>query len=219
MAKLTELGFSKGMIAETIVSTYSADGEPNAAPMGVTMQDEHHLTVDLFNTSQTYRNIKVNRCAVVNLTHNIDVFYRSAFKETNPNGKLAVEWFEKSQSVNAPKLSLAEASIEVSVEHLELMPVRGTMKTRATLKIETIQAIPQYPQALSRAMSLTLEAIIHATRIKAILNDEKQQKRVVKLLEVISVCHQVVNRVAPNSSYSQVMDDLTKRIEGWKNPN
>ena len=35
MAKLTDLGFSKGMIFETIVSTYNPDGTPNAAPMGV----------------------------------------------------------------------------------------------------------------------------------------------------------------------------------------
>ena len=35
MAKLTDLGFSKGIIFETIVSTYNLDGSPNAAPMGV----------------------------------------------------------------------------------------------------------------------------------------------------------------------------------------
>ena len=217
MAKLSEIGFSKGIIAETIISTYSAEGQPNAAPMGVTMQDEEHLTVDLFNTSQTYRNIKANRCAVINLTFNIEIFYRSAFKETNPNGNLPAEWFEKSQSVNAPKIRMVEASIEVLVEHLELMASRGTMKTSGTLKVESIQATCVYPQAFSRALSLTVEAILHATRVKALLSDETQQKRIAKLLEVISDCHQVVNRVAPNSSYSLVMDDLTKRIEGWRN--
>ena len=65
---------------------------------------------------------------------------------------------------------------------------------------------------------MTLEAIIHATRVKALLNYEKEQKRVAKLLEVINDCRQVVNRVASNSSYSMVMDDLTQRLEGWRKP-
>lgn len=218
MAKLTDFGFLKNIIAECIVSTYSVEGEPNAAPMGITLLDEQHLAVDLFNSSQTYRNIKANRCAIVNLTGNIEVFYRSTFKETNPQGKLPEGWFEKAQFVNAPKLSFAEASIEVSVEHLELLPTRGTMKTRALLKVESIEATQKYPQAFNRAMSLTLEAIIHATRVKALLNYEKEQKRVAKLLEVINDCRQVVNRVASNSSYSMVMDDLTQRLEGWRKP-
>ncbi len=215
-AKLTDLGFVKDVIAECIVSTYNLDGKPNAAPMGFTLQDEQHLTVDLFNSSQTYRNIKANRCAVVNLTDNIEVFYRSTFKEVNPNGKLPGEWFQKAQFVNAPKLSLAEASIEVSVAHLELIATKGTMKTRALLKVESIEATQKYPQVFSRAMALTVEAIIHATRVKIFLNDEKQLKHVEKLLEVISGCRQVVDRAAPNSVYSSVMTDLTKRIESWR---
>jgi hypothetical protein len=217
-AKLTELGFLKGIVAECIISTYNIDGKPNAAPMGVALQDEQHLSVDLFNSSQTYRNIKAHRCAIVNLTGNVEVFYRSTFKETNPHGELPSEWFGKAHFVNAPKLNLAEASIEVSVEHLELLLTKGTMKTHALLKVESIQTTQKYPQVFSRAMSLTVEAIIHATRVKILLDDESQQKRVAKLLEVISDCRQMVNRVAPNSSYSLVMDDLTQRIEGWRTP-
>ncbi len=62
----------------------------------------------------------------------------------------------------------------------------------------------------------TLEAIIHATRVKAFLNDEGEQKQVSKLLKLIDNCNDVVNRVAPNSSYSIVMADLMKRIDSWR---
>lgn len=217
-ANLISLGFQKGVVAEAILSTYSASGEANAAPMGITLQDDEHLTVDLFNSSQTYRNVKTNRCAVVNLTKDIAVFYRSAFKEANPNGKLPPEWFERAKLVNAPKLSFADATIEVSVEHLELMETKGAMKTRATFKVESIWATCMFPQAHSRALSLTIEAIVAATRVKVYLHDQKQQLRLAKLLEVISDCHQVVNRVAPNSVYTQVMDDLTQRVESWRKP-
>ena len=212
-AKLTDLGFLKGVIAECIVSTYNMDGKPNAAPMGVIMEDEQHLIVNLFNSSTTCSNIKANRCAVVNLTSNIEVFYKTAFKEANPDGKLPQEWFEKAKAVNAPKLRFADATIDVSVT--DMTPI-DTEKTRAVCNVELVQATRKFPQVHCRAMDATLEAIIHATRVKAFLNGEGEQKQVSKLLELIDNCNDVVNRVAPNSSYSIVMADLMKRIDSWR---
>jgi hypothetical protein len=213
MAKLSDLGFLKDVIAETIVSTYNTDGEPNAAPMGVTMMDEQHLAINLFNSSTTCTNIKSNRCAVVNLTGNVEVFYKTAFKEANPDGVLPQEWFKKAKAVNAPKLRLAEATIDVSVTNLVAL---GAEKTRATFIVELVQAAQRYPQVYCRAFGATIEAIVHATRVKALVNDEKEQKSVSELLKKISHCDDVVERVAPNSSYSRVMADLTKRVNSWE---
>ncbi len=95
------------------------------------MEDEQHLIINLFNSSTTYSNIKANRCAVVNLTSNIEVFYKTAFKEANPDGKLPQEWFEKAKAVNAPKLRFADATIDVSVT--DMTPI-GAEKTRACAK-------------------------------------------------------------------------------------
>ncbi|MCW4025356.1 MAG: DUF447 family protein [Candidatus Bathyarchaeota archaeon] len=214
--QMEDLGFSKGIIEEVVLSTCSVDGQPNAAPMGVTLQDEQHFSVDLFSPSQTFRNIKTNRYAVINLISNIEAFYRSAFKETNPEGKLPTEWFEKSHCVNAPKLCFADATVEVSVEHMEPNAAENTGKTRVMFKVEFVDAPMKYPQAFNRAMSLTMEAIINATRVKAFLDDPEQQYQVAKLLEAINNYRQIVNRVAPNSAYSAVMDDLTSRIDMWK---
>ncbi|MGD0072377.1 MAG: DUF447 domain-containing protein [Candidatus Bathyarchaeia archaeon] len=212
-AKLTDLGFSKGIIAETIVSTYNMDGKPNAAPMGAIMEDEQYLIINLFNSSSTCSNIKANRCAVLNLTSNVEVFYKTAFKEANPNGKLPEEWFEQAETVNAPKLRMADAAIDVSV--INMAPI-GTEKTKALCSVKQISAAKSYPQAYCRAMSATVEAIIHATRVKALINYEKEQKRVIKLLELIENCNDVVNRVASHSQYSAIMADLTKRIDSWR---
>jgi hypothetical protein len=213
MAKLTDLGFSKGIIAETIVSTYNKDGKPNAAPMGVIMEDEQSLIMNLFNSSSTYRNLQANRCAVINLTSNIDMFYKTAFKEVNPNGKLPEEWFERAKTVNAPKLRSADATIDVSV--IDIEPIRKE-KTKFLCNVQSVNATKTCPQVYCRAMSATLEAIIHATRVKAFINDEQQQKHVSKLLEMIENCNDVVNRVASNSPYSEIMADLMKRIDSWR---
>lgn len=214
MAKLTELGFVEGVICETILSTYNADGTANAAPMGVIIQDPQTIAINLYNTSSTYRNLQANRCAVINLTSNIELFYKTTFKETNPDGKLPQLWFEKSETVNAPKLRLADATIDAYVTSME--PI-GNEKTRAVCNVKNINAAKMYPQVPCRAMSAALEAIIHATRVKAFINDETKQGQVGKLLEMIDNCNNVVNRVAPNSAYSTVIDDLTKRIDSWRN--
>ena len=212
MAKLTDLGFLKGEIAETIVSTYNRDGSANAAPMGATLTDEQHLTINVYNSSKTLANIKTGRCALVNLTGNIEVYYRTAFKEVNPNGVLPKEWFTKAQAVNAPKLRLADAVVEVSVEDLAR---DGEEKTRAVFTVEQVWAKKGYPQVYCRAFGLALEAIVHATRVKALAGNQDEQERVSELLRKIRDYDLLVNRVAPNSSYSAVLADLLKRIDGW----
>ncbi len=214
MVKLTDLGFSKGTIFETILSTYNIDGTPNAAPMGATMLDPKTLNLNIYNSSQTSRNLKTSKCAVINLTGDIDVFYKTTFKETNPTGRLPQELFEKAKKVNAPKLRLAEATIEVSIVNMEPF---GAYKTKFSCKVEQINAAKMRPQVICRARALTLEAIIHATRVKAYANDEKQQKTVSKLLASIQDHNEVINRVAPNSVYSIVMADLMQRIDSWRN--
>ena len=214
MAKLTDLGFSNGIIFETIVSTYNKDGSPNAAPMGAIMHDQQTINLNLYNSSQTSHNLKANKYAVINLTSNIDVFYRTAFKEANPDGKLPHEWFKKAEAVNAPKLRLADATIDVKVASME--PV-GTDKTLFSCNVEQINAAKMCPQVYCRAMSATLEAIIHATRVKAFANDQNKKEQVTQLLQTIDNCNDMVNRTAPNSAYSEVMADLMKRIDSWRN--
>jgi hypothetical protein len=214
MAKLTDLGFSKGIIAETIVSTYDPKGKPNAAPMGVIMEDDQHLAINLFYSSKTYSNINANRCAVVNLTSKIEVFYKTSFKDTNVDNKLPEEWFKKASTVNAPSLIFADATIDVAVK--DLTPI-DSERTKALFNVKVLEASEKYPQVPCRAMSQTLEAIIHATRVKTFINNAEEQKQVSKLLELIDNCNEVVNRVAPNSPYSLVMADLMQKIDSWRN--
>ncbi len=212
MAKLTDLGFKKGVICECIVSSYNPDDSADAAPMGVTMQDPQHIVLEIFTASQTLRNLQANKCGVVNVTSDIEVFYKTTFKEANPDGALPQDWFERAQMVKAPELCFADATVAFSV--LQMEP--DGEKTRVICLVEQICARENYPQVYCRAMSLTLEAIIHATRVKAYINNEKEQKRVGALLGLIQNCSEVVNRVAPNSAYSAVMDDLNKRIDSWR---
>jgi hypothetical protein len=213
MAKLTDLGFRKGMCCETIVSTYNPDGTSNAAPMGLKLLDEQHLSMSTFNSSSTCRNIKEKKCAVVNLTSKIEVFYKSTFKEVNHDGKVPGEWFDKADAVEAPKLCSADATVEVSIAHLG---PDGKERTQFSCKVELLTTAKQFPQVYCRAMPLTLEAITHATRVKAFINSPEKQKEATGLIETIQKHANLVERVAPNSEYTAVLEDLQYRIDSWR---
>jgi len=213
MAQLTDLGFRKGLCCETIVSSYNSDGTSNAAPMGLKLLDEKHLSMSIFNTSSTCRNLKEKKCAIVNLTNKIEVFYKSTFKEANNERKVPAEWFVKADIVDAPKLRFADAIVEVSIAHLEQ---DGKERTRFLCKVELLTAVEQFPQVYCRAMPLTLEAITHATRVKAFINIPEKHTEVTKLIETIQNHAYVVERVAPNSEYTAVFENLLHRIDSWR---
>jgi hypothetical protein len=215
MTTLPDLGFSKGIIVETVVSTYSADGQPNAAPMGATMESPKRMVLRIYTSSLTYKNLQSKRCAVVNVTSDPEVFYRTAFKEANPNGKLPQEWLEKAEKVDAPRLREADAHIEVAVAGTAPFDAE---RAEVTCEVKLVHAASVLPKAYCRASFATIEAIIHATRVKVFLAHANRQKReqALKLLEKIRQCRDVVNRVAPRSRYSEIMADLTQRADSWR---
>lgn len=215
MDELADLGFLKEAIVETIVSTYNRDGKPNAAPMGVILDSPNRLVLKIYTSSLTYKNLQSKRCAVVNVTSDSEIFYRTAFKEANPNGRMPHEWFEKAETIDAPKLLAADAHIEVTV--VDVKPLDAE-KAEVICEVKLVQASTVLPQAYCRASFATIEAVIHATRVKHFLmyGDREKQEQALKLMERIRECHNVVKRVAPRSRCSDVMADLNKRVDSWR---
>ena len=216
MTKPSEIGFSKDTIAEIILSTYNPDGKPNAAPMGATLQTENQLALTLYNSSQTLKNLQTTKCAVLNVTFDIDLFYKTAFKEANPNSTLPQEWFSKAETVDAPKLKAAEATIEVTVAELKSIDAERIQTTCCVTHINAQKTLPIAP---NRAFSAALEAIIHATRIKVFLQNSRGNKaQTQNLFQSIDICRNVVYHAAPNSHYAEVMADLIQLIDSWRKP-
>lgn len=212
MADLADLGFKVGVISEAIVTTYNADGSANAAPMGLILIDEQHLSMNIFNTSSTCRNLKTKKAGAINLTANIEVYYKSAIKEANKKGTLPSEWFVNAETVEAPKLRIADATIEVSVEKAEY----NADRTLLLCKVQRLSAKKAFPQVYCRAFHLTVEAITHATRVKAFAEDSGRQEEVAKLTGVIQDFAAIVERVAPDSRYAAVFADLLQRVDSWR---
>jgi hypothetical protein len=163
----------------------------------------------------TYKNLQSRKCGVVNVTSDPELFYRTAFKEANPNGMVPHEWFEKAETVDAPKMSAAEAYIEVAVADVTSLDAE---RAEVLCDVKLVQAASVLPKAYCRALFATVEAIVHATRVEAFIahGDRRKREQALKLLETIRECRDVVNRVAPNSGYSEIMADLNQRIASWR---
>jgi len=214
MTKLTDLGFSKDTVVETILSTYNPDGQPNAAPMGILMKNEQCVTIKLYKSSSTYQNLVSRRCGVINITSDPELFFLSAFKEANPNAKIPPEWFEKAEILDAPKLHMADATVEISIA--KITPINAE-KTEVVCDVKLVKATKALPKVYCRALFATIEAIIHATRIKVFLSGSKRQREQASMLmENIAYCKETVNRVAPNSNYAEILTELTKMITTWR---
>jgi hypothetical protein len=214
MIKIEDLGFAKGVICETIVSTYSKHGIPNFAPMGVIKLDQKKIMIKIYKTSNTYKNLLTNCCAVVNLCSDPSMFYMSAIKEVKIENKKFLDLFEKGDLVNAPKLKSADATLEVVVvefteENLE--------KVKIVFEVKSIKGKRCFPKVHCRAFSATIESIILATRIRFYLvGDQLQKKQANKMIEKVMWLKEIVKRTTPKSKQADIMSDLIRRIESWK---
>ena len=215
MTSIAEIGFSECTIVETIVSTYNIDGKANAAPMGATMTSPQRIALRVYISSLTYKNLQSKKCAVINVTSDPYLFYRTAFKKANPNGMVSQELFEKGETVDAPRLLVADAHVEVAVADIRRFDAE---RAEVLCDVKLVRAASVLPKAYCRALFATIEAIVHATRVEAFINhgDRQKKEQALKLLETIRQCHDVVNRVAPRSRYSEIMADLTQRVDSWR---
>ncbi|MGQ9719158.1 MAG: DUF447 domain-containing protein [Nitrososphaerales archaeon] len=211
MNALFDLGLVKDRIFETIVSTYDSNGEPNAAPMGVMTDGLQRLMITPYITTQTYRNLVLHRCAVVNITSEPVIYYATSFKEDDPDKRAFLNLFEKADLINAPRLRNADAYIEVKVRQI------GVKKDRAKVlcgveKVYPVAKIP--PKAYCRAPFAVIESIIHATKIKVFLSNGEKE-RTEELINLVKHYGVLVRKTAPDSVYTNIMEDILKRIEAW----
>ncbi len=208
---LSELGFIRNSIVETIVSTFDATHHPHAAPMGLYTADMRSIVLKPFKTSATYSNLVKWRSGVANITSNPVLFYLTAFKDKNPVGEVSEDWFTRADRVDAPRLKNVDAYVEFNVADIEDAGDQVKMlcrveKTRVNREVT--------PQAYSRAVSAVIESVIHATRIEIYLSSGAAGKAE-ELIGLVEHYRMIVERVAPDSPYSEIMADIQRRIGGW----
>lgn len=202
--ELSCLGFMEGVIFEVVASTIDSEGRVNVAPMGVRAKG-NLLETRAFKVSKTYLNLASTLEVVFNITNDPFIFASTALK---------LDWFklafEASKTVRPPRLREAEGYIEARASRL----VDGGERV-------LIECVPTYietrilnPTAYCRAKPAIIEAVIHATRVREFASRGFKEK-VEGCLNTIGLCMDIVRRVASNSVYMTLMEEIRKKAEDW----
>jgi len=204
---LEELGFGKGRIVETILTTRARDGSMSAAPMGVTRTGPDILEVKPFKSSATYRNLMGDPEACANITSDPETFLVTAFKGEELHGF-------KRPLINSD-MSLDSADAAVFIEGLkehESAGDRGCLEGR----VRRVEVKRRLPSAFSRGRAEAIEAIVHATRMKEFFRTRRAEDAE-ELYNRFNECKKVVERVsAPGSPETRVMEALETLINRWR---
>ena len=193
------------VIYECILTT-RADGETNAAPMGVIFEEDSML-LRPFKSTKSYRLLKRAPYGVVNFTDDVEVFYITTFGAESDFNEL----FAPSVSVPAPSLVNAYARLEFFAESLV-----EEDDNRAVFRCKVLKALWKRREAkpYTRAEHAIIESLIHATRLKFFLERGMSQE-VIQLARLIKHYDALISRVAPNTIYSSIMDKLKALISSW----
>lgn len=213
---LDRLGLAPREVFEVILTTLAADGLPNAAPMGVWVREDWSLTLRPFRDTLTARNLTQIDEAVINITNDPYMFFRTAFKEEVAVGEQLS--FEPARSVKAPRLHGMLGYIEVSLKPRGSQPATSAPKSEPDVmeykcSVRKVDAPNQPPQVHSRARCAAIEAVIHATRIRALHSVDPAKSK--QLLVQMQECRALIQRVAPGSPHAQVVEETMRLVQRW----
>jgi len=162
-----EAGIGEG-ISEVIVTTKSAAGKPNAAPIGIiseiTEQSERSYFVTLYKGSQTLANVLATGRLAANVTSDAVLFVETAFDD------LPRECF--TDFAGLPVLREANAWIIFTSELVEERQEYLRFQLRsAAVKIDQTEV-----KAINRGLNAVIEATVLATRLRIATEKRERQE-------------------------------------------
>jgi hypothetical protein len=144
-------------ITETIVTTVSKDGKPNAAPMGIVRQGDR-MIIRMFPGSNTFANVSETGHLVVNIVADPLIFVVSAFED------LDSRCFVPQDDV-PPLIKDAYAWVYCKAE------VDGTVKLIPLKSGILCRKVPSF----SRGFAAVIDATVTGTRLR-FLGDEGRKR-------------------------------------------
>jgi hypothetical protein len=146
-------------ITETIVTTLSPEGIPNAAPMGVVRRGDS-LFIRMYPDTRTYRNAVATGQLVVNITTDPLVFVVAAFEDLNCS-------FLEPRAGMPPLIKDAWAWVLCTAE------AEGTVRLTPVKSEVARRTVPRY----SRGFASVIDAAITGTRLRFLGDRGKERIR------------------------------------------
>jgi hypothetical protein len=163
-----EAGIDEG-ISEVIVTTRSASGTFNAAPIGIIATTNEHF-VKLYKGSRTLSNVLEANKLAANVTTDAVLFVNAAFDKLDKSHFSSLSGFPVLKEANSWILFqavLAEKSTEYSI--FQLTPFAIQINRKAV-------------KAINRGLNAVIEATIIATRYP-IVRYEREKEEILKLMK------------------------------------
>jgi hypothetical protein len=205
MLNLGSVGMRKGMLYETVVTTKSRDGSPNAAPIGVICTGEGEVALHLHQGSHTVKNVKEERRFVVNILKDPTVFVESTL------GNLSLDSFEKYNQdfyvKNADAFFIAEVTY---IKDMEKEDQFG-LSTATVLKAEVHDVVKKCEcvEPLNRAIYGIIEALVYLTRMDMVSGDMEKLYR-----HRMSEISRVVNKVG-GTEHKKAMKKISEAFSKY----
>lgn len=197
------LGFREGCIAEVILVTMNPDGSSNAAPMGAKRTGGTVFEVKPYKTSATYRNLLSDPRSAMSVTSDPMVFLATAFKEEVPT----------QPAMKGLCLRGCDACIMLKrIEGVEFSADRYLFKNQTI----DVAMYTSHPRVFSRGVAKAVEAVIHATRVKA-FRTQGRLRDADALEERVGESIGVVRSVsAGGSPEAEAADRLERLLMRWR---
>jgi hypothetical protein len=203
---LDRIGFSRGSIVESVLTTLNPDGSVNAAPMGVARKGPVQLEIRPYRSSKTHSNLNRNPEACVNVINDPAIFLVTAFKE---------EKFDFSTPRFSHDNSIEQADAVIFLTNLEKEEFDED-RSYFVGEASSIKLIKKSPTVFSRGKAQTIEAIIRATRIEYYLKNRKSVEAEYHI-DRFNKCKQVILKVSPQGSpETRIVEALEKLIDRWR---
>ena len=203
---LDRIGFTRGSIVESVLTTLNSDGSVNAAPMGVARKGPIQFEIRPYRSSKTHSNLNCNPEACINVINDPAIFLVTAFKE---------EKFDFSPPKFSHDNSIEQAD---AVVFLTMLKREEIDKERSSFvgEASSIKLITESPIAFSRGRAQAIEAIIHATRIEYYLKNRKLVEAE-DHVDRFNRCKRVVLNVSSQDSLeTRTVEALERLIDRWR---
>lgn len=192
----------KNIIYEALLSYYLPNGSPTAVPIGFKINDNDQVVLRIYKDSRTHNVIsKYNPDCVINLTFDLNLFLKSAFKDIY--GELPIEIFDKSHYVNAPIIKNCYGYLHLKPIEVKFFENYLISKYRiAHLELNKVNFV------YTRAFSITLELLIYVSKIKYCIYDEF-------MLKLIEYYVNLLKRIANSNTYTNLCGEILKILNHY----
>lgn len=185
---ISDLGFVKGRIIETIVTTYNSDKSPNAAPIGVHTAGDDEISMNIHTTSDTFNNVVRTGGCVINVVFDPYLFLKTCIVGSGKAGEeneVSSTDVLQAKNVPAPYLKEANAIIESKlISHKEQVisdRYKESEFSTVRFQIAGVTVIKRHPVAVTRGLYAAIELAISLSRGRG--PDERYLKIMKKTLE------------------------------------